>query len=54
VGLFFHQEFIAFVIGRSHVSDRLSRPHTNKHVIREEEILQEGGEDNVNKDYEGT
>jgi len=25
-----------FTIGGSHVSDRLSRPHTSKHIIREE------------------
>jgi len=25
------------------MSDRISRPHTSKHVIREEMLLQEGG-----------
>ncbi|XP_051726703.1 PSME3-interacting protein isoform X1 [Ctenopharyngodon idella] len=29
---------------RFHVSDRLSRPHASKHVIREEMSLQDGGE----------
>lgn len=34
-----YQELIGllwFAIGRSHVSDMLSRPHTSKHDIREE------------------
>jgi len=42
-----------FAIGRSHVSDRLPRPHTNKHIIREEMSLQEGGEVFSIKYYKG-
>jgi len=41
-----------FVIGGSHVSDRLSRPHASKHIIREEMSLQEGGEVILIKDNE--
>jgi len=29
-------EWLWFAIGGSHVSDRLPRPHTSKHIIREE------------------
>jgi len=33
-----------FAIGESHVSDRLPRPRASKNVIREEMLLQEGGD----------
>jgi len=40
IGLgFVHGELIGwlwFAIGRSHVTDRLSRPHSSKHIIRKE------------------
>jgi len=38
----------------SHVSDRLSRSRAGKQVIREEMLLQEGGEVILIKDYEVT
>jgi len=57
---FVHRELIrsfycsGFLLLLCHVSDRLSRPHASKHIIREEKSLQEEGEVILFKDCEGT
>jgi len=42
------------MIGWSHVSERLPRPHASKHIISEEISLQDRGEVILIKDYKGT